>query len=335
MPLTAQNSNSDLLRSFHMNEALDPPQGILSTKSIVLFDVPKGVSDEERLRIADELQGFFAEEGIDAVVYFEVNKFLSVSGMQEQIPNGLLRRDIENLIFLSVLNIENDFVIGIGPFNGKNSFYDKGATFWLRRTSDLQAVFSELNTRFKTGAFPKTNLLVNSKAEFFEPSVAGFRQAYATLPKDFSKKKIILPTVNNQPFDEPGPLAVSREAVVSPNQFEQELLKRQNALNALVKLDSTLFQVMNVENKTDEDLRRARADYVLHYIEAPARNVYSFLPFEKREEKAQGTLVKFFLRDTRSNNAYLGSEWDAKSNWQEAFQSFIAQIEKIRSQQPD
>lgn len=318
-----------------MNEALDPPQGILSTKSIVLFDVPKGISNEERLEIADELQAFFAEEGIDAVVYFEVNKFLSVSGMQEQIPNTLLRRDIENLIFLSVLNVENDFVIGMGPFNGKDSFYDNGATFWLRRTSDLKTVFSELNSRFKTGAFPRTNLLVNSKAEFFEPSVSGFRQAYATLPPDFSKKKIIVPTINTQPFEQAGPLAVSREAAVSPTEFVRELTSRQMALNSLVSLDSTLFQVLNVENKTDEDLRRARADYVLHYIEAPASNVYTFLPFEKRDEKAQGTLIKFFLRDTRSNNAYLGSEWDASSNWQEALQSFMAQIEKIRSKQPD
>ncbi len=204
---------------------------------------------------------------------------------RSKVPNNLLRRDIDNLIFVSVLNEKSDFIIGMGLFNGKDSFYDKGAAFWLRRTSDLKTVFSELNSRFKTGAFPRTNLLVNGKAEFFEPSVSGFRLAYATLPRDFSKKKIIVPTITTKPFEQPGPMALSREAVVSPAQFEQELMARQNSLNGLVKLDSILFQVMNVENKTDENLRTARADYVLHYIEAPASNVFTFLPFETGHRK--------------------------------------------------
>ena len=98
---------------------------------------------------------------------------------------------------------------------------------------------------------------------------------------------------------------------------------------ALAAKDSTLFQIINVENKTDADLRRARVDYVLHYIEANAQNVYTFLPFEKRVENKKGVLVKFFLRDTRTNIAYLGSEWDAKENWNEALNSFMAQINNM------
>ena len=329
-PLNAQGTNATLSALLHMNEAYDPPQDILSTKSIVLMDVPKGMPVEERLKLADELQAFFAEVGIDAAAYFQINSFSSVSGMEEQIPDFILRRDFKNLIFLTVLNPENDFLLGMGPFNGKNSFYDKGAVFWLRRTNDLKSVFSELTTRLKSDDFPKENLLLSNSAEFFEPTVSGFKQAYITLPKEFEGKKIAIPQIETDPFAQPNPQALGIEAITSANAFKKELLNRKNSFEALVASDSTLFQIINVENKTDADLRRARVDYVLHYIEANAQNVYTFLPFEKREENKTGVLVKFFLRDTRTNIAFLGSEWDAKENWNQALNSFITQINSMR-----
>ena len=328
-PLNAQGTNASLLTLLHMNEAYDPPQDILSSKSIVLMDVPKGMSLEERLKLADELQGFFAEVGIDAAAYFQMSSFSSVSGMQEQIPDYILKRDIKNLIFLTVLNQENDFVLGMGPFNGKDNFYDKGALFWLRRTTDLKTVFSELTTRLKTDAFPKSNLLLSNSAEFFEPSVSGFKQAYVTLPKEFEGKKIAIPQIDTNPFAQPNPQALSVEAILSANSFKKDLLDRKNSFEALAAKDSVLYKIISVENKTDADLRRAKVDYVLHYIEANAQNVYTFLPFEKREENKTGVLVKFFLRDTRTNIAFLGSNWDAKENWNEALNSFIAQISSM------
>ncbi len=313
-----------------MTEAYDPPQDILSSKSIVLMDVPKGMSVEERLKLADELQGFFAEVGVDAAAYFQINSLSSVSGMQEQIPDFILKRDIKNLFFLTVLNPENDFLLGMGPFNGKNNFYDKGALFWLRRTTDLETVFKELTTRLKTDAFPKENLLLSNSAEFFEPTVSGFKQAYVTLPKEFEGKKIAIPQVDINPFAEPNPQALSIAALTSANTFKKELTDRKHSFEALAAKDSVLYQILSVENKTDADLRRARVDYVLHYIEADAQNVYTFLPFEKREENKSGVLVKFFLRDTRTNIAFLGNNWDAKEDWNEALNSFIAQINGMR-----
>ncbi|WP_157716037.1 hypothetical protein [Roseivirga echinicomitans] len=313
-----------------MNEAYDPPQDILSSKSIVLMDVPKGISVEERLKLADELQAFFAKVGVDAAAYFQINSFSSVSGMQEQIPDFILKRDIKNLIFLTVLNQEDDFILGMGPFNGKHNFYDKGASFWLRRTTDLETVFSELTTRLKTDAFPKENLLLSNSAEFFEPTVSGFKQAYVTLPKDFEGKKIAIPRIDINPFAEPNPQALSIAALTSANMFKKELSDRSHSYETLATKDSVLYQIISVENKTDADLRRTRVDYVLHYIEADAQNVYTFLPFEKREENKTGVLVKFFLRDTRTNIAFLGSNWDAKEDWNEALNSFIAQINSMR-----
>ncbi|MFT7270073.1 MAG: hypothetical protein ACI905_002300, partial [Roseivirga sp.] len=78
-------------------------------------------------------------------------------------------------------------------------------------------------------------------------------------------------------------------------------------------------------------LRRAGFDYVLHYIAAEAPNVYRFLPFKGRKEDQTGVLYKFFLRDVRSNNAYLGESWDASLNWNEALNSFIAQIDQVKA----
>ncbi|MGW8123306.1 hypothetical protein ACV07N_11660 [Roseivirga echinicomitans] len=334
-PLNAQDANASLFGLLHMNEAYDPPQDILKSKSVVLMDVPKGMQVEERLKLADELQAFFAEVGIDAVAYFQTSSFSSVSGMQEQIPDLILMRDIKNLVFLTVLNPENDFILGMGSFNGKNNFYDKGATFWLRRTNDLNTIFNQLSSRLKSDVFQRENLLLSNSAEFFEPTVSGFKQAYITLPKDYEGKKIAIPQIDTNPFAQPGSEALSIEAIASANAFKKELSARMDAFTALAATDSTLFQIIDLENKNDADLRRARVDYVLHYIEANAQNVYTFLPFEKRIENQTGVLIKFFLRDTRTNIAYLGSEWDAKENWSEALASFITQMNSMNPKKPD
>lgn len=317
-----------------MNEAFDPPQGILNSKSVVLMDVPKEFKPDERIKLADQLQEFFSQEGIDAVAYFTVNSFNSITGMVEQIPEATLRRDIKNLIFLSVIDPEGDFVLGMGPFNGKNTFYDKGATFWVRQTNDLKLVFNELTSRFKTGAFPKENLLVNNVSEFVQPVVSGFREAYATLP-DLKGKKIAIPTIDTKPMEKAGPMAINIEAIINPDQMKSILEAHKQSLNSLVAKDSVLFQIMEVENKNDSDLRRARVDYVLYAIQAEADNVYTFLPFKGREENKKGYLVKFFLRDTRSNNAYLGSEWDASNDWQSALNAFAIQLERAKAQNPN
>jgi hypothetical protein len=328
----SQQNSTVLLQRLQMNEAFNPPQDILSAKTIVLIDVPKGVLQDERNKLADQLQLFFAEVGIDAVVYFAVPKFYSVGGMTEQIPNDIIRRDIKNLIFISIIDVKNDFVFGIGPFNGKDTFFDKGATFWVRRTSDLTTVFDELRGLFRTGSFSKTNLLVSNSAEFFEPSVSGFRQAYATLPSEFVGKKIAIPKMETDPLSKPGPLLFDTEAILNPTGFENQLKARVSRLNLLATNDSTLFEVIDLENKDDAALRRAKFDYVLNYVEAEAPNVYRFLPFKGRKDDKKGVLIKFFLRDVRTNNAYLGELWDADADWSVALNSFLAQIERIKTQ---
>ncbi|MFT6828336.1 MAG: hypothetical protein ACJAZV_001628 [Roseivirga sp.] len=328
----SQQNSAVLFQRLQMNEAFNPPQDILSTKSIVLIDVPMGVLQDERNKLADQIQLFFAEVGIDAVVYFAVPKFYSVGGMTEQIPNDIIRRDIKNLIFISILDVKKDFVLGMGPFNGKDTFYDKGANFWIRRTTDLTTVFDQLRGLFKSDGFSKTNLLVSNSAEFFEPSVSGFRQAYATLPSEFVGKKIAIPKMETDPLSKTGPLLFDTDAIQNPEKFENQLKTRVNRLNLLANTDSTLFVVVDLENKDDAALRRAKVDYVLHYVEAEAPNVYRFLPFKGRKDDKKDVLVKFFLRDVRTNNAYLGELWDANPDWTTALNSFLDQIERIKAQ---
>lgn len=331
LPLISQQGADVLFKRLQMNEAFNPPQDILSAKSIVLIDVPKGLLQDERIKVADRVQLFFAETGIDAVMYYGVPAFNSLSGMVEQIPSALLKRDIKNLIFLSVLEPEKDFVLGMGPFNEGSNFYDEGSTFWVRRTTDLELVFDELRLLFKTGAFLRTNLLVSNTAEFFEPVVSGFRQAYATLPREFEGKKIAIPLIDENPLSAPSALKFSPTALMEPNELVKVEKERKLRMEGLTKSDSILFEVVNVTNKNDTELRRAGFDYVLHYIAAEAPNVYRFLPFKGRKEDQTGVLYKFFLRDVRSNNAYLGESWDASLNWNEALNSFIAQIDQVKA----
>ena len=87
---------------------------------------------------------------------------------------------------------------------------------------------------------------------------------------------------------------------------------------ARVKMDTT----------TTALLRRDGFTHVLNFVSTDSEFLYNLFSYKKRVEVDAPHLVKFYLRDLRNNNVFLGRTWDAKSDWRAAYESFMAQIEK-------
>ena len=324
---TMSTAQTAYLEPLQMNQALDPPQNILSSKSLVLISVPADAPYGKWKEWADELQVFFAEQGIDAVAYLNVDRHHVVPDQAPVIPQLLTKRKISNLIFLTIDPETEEFVFGIGPFNQKNSFYDKGTVFWTRKGKSLDGVFQELSSRFATGAFAKSNLLVNDSPESFNFITPNFAARYASMPPDLAKKKIAVPLIH-PPSDQAGGALLNSVNFYHADQVKTETVFKNSSIRQALA-DSTLtMELVDLRAKNEAQLRKEGFTHVLYHMITDSEDMYRTLPYKKREEVAAPVLVKFFLKDLRNRNLFLGRYWDANANWDQAFGAFMAQLEK-------
>ena len=324
--IRAQSAGKEPFEVLKMKDAPTPPKNILGSKSVVLISVPAGSPLGEWKKYAEELQVFFAQEGIDAVAYYQVELQRTIPNQVQPIPEMILKRNISNLIFLVAGGEGRQSMLGMGPFNGKDSFYNAGDAFWIRPFEDIKTVFNELNTLFKTGSFPKTNLLVNESPECFNFEKPKFANHYASFPPGLEQKKIAIPVIK------PYPALVGTQQLSSshfhhPDRNARQTTDRNAALDALAA--DSLFDIHRVamDSTTIPLLRRAGYTHLLNFATANSEYLYDLFRYKNREEAEAAHLVKFYLEDLANRNVFLGRSWDAATDWQTAFESFISQMQ--------
>jgi hypothetical protein len=332
--LSGQSGNTTILGQLKLSQALDPPQDILSSKSIVIVSAPRELGSGVWKQRATEMQAYFGEVGIDAVAYFNLDRKFSIPDVESDIPKLIKDRNVTNLIFLIIGEEGEESVIGFGPYNGKSTMYDQGATFWVRTFTDLETVFDEMSLLFKTGAFPRTNLLVNDQPEFFDFTGPSFAANYASFPPELTQKVIGIPTLQSQ-SDNAGAHLMVADDLHHPQVPATRTRDRNNALQAVL-MDSLMdMRQIDRSSRTEALLRRDGVTHILYYAEGDSEFMYDLFTYKNREEVAAPYLVKFFLKDLRNSNIFLGRTWDARADWQSALDSFLAQIEQELAKQAD
>lgn len=322
-----QSDANELLEKLQLNQALYPPENILSTKSIVLLSVPEVAEQNEWMILVDELQQFLANEGIDAVAYVHVESLFSIPNRVLEIPQYLNQREIQNVILFTAKDEETPIFFAIGPYNGKSTFFDKSSTFYARSTAKLESITAELNTYFKTGSLNRDNLLVNESPEFFYPDVE-LGIVAKSIPPRLAEFKVSVDAIDLALFDQVGPPSFLYENFYGKEEFVSSLKDRNNAIGALVS-DTTNKIFYKDPTKTNQALRQEGFQYELMFVSGTDNRVYEWLPFPDRPGTTGKIIHKFYLNDLRNNNIYVGKEWDASTDWQQALSSFLGQMNKV------
>ncbi|OEK02676.1 hypothetical protein BFP97_14595 [Roseivirga sp. 4D4] len=315
------------MEKLQLNQALYPPENILSTKSIVLLSVPEVAEQSEWMILVDELQQFLAEEGIDAVAYINVQSLFSIPNKVLEIPEYLNQREIQNVILFAAKDEDTPVFFAVGPYNGKSSFFDKGSTFYARSATKLESITSELSTYFKTGSLYRDNLLVNESPEFFFPEVE-LGIVAKSIPPRLAEFKVSVEAMDLELFEQVGPPSFRYENLNNQEVFEQEMRDRNYSLEALVT-DTTNKIFYKDPTKTNQALRQEGFQYELMFVSGTDSRVYDWLPFPDRPKTTGKIIHKFYLNDLRNNNIYVGKEWDASTAWHQALDSFLAQMDKV------
>ena len=161
----------DILERLSINQALYIPEDILSTKSLVLFSVPEEDKTSEWKERLDELQSFFASQGIDAIAYINQADLFPLPNQVLEIPKYLKERKIDHLILLLIRGNEEPIFLAIGSYNQEANWWNPGNNFWVRNPVEWQPMFDELDIYLKMGILKRRNFLINDQPEFFTPRV--------------------------------------------------------------------------------------------------------------------------------------------------------------------
>lgn len=313
-----------LLGRLELNQALYPPEDILSTKSIVLLSVPEVADRSEWMVLVDELQQFLADEGVDAVAYIETEALFAQPNEVLSIPELFKSRDVRNIILFTAKNEKTPVFLAIGPYNGESTFFNKGDAFWAREATGLEGIKDELSAYFKTGTLYRENLLVNEHPEFFYPEME-LGIVAKSIPPKIASFKVAVEQIDKSIYTKPGLASFRYDNFYKRDSFELALQDRNYLIQELVT-DTTNNFSLKENARTNQELRRDGFQYELLYVTGPERLVYDWISFPNRTTPTDKVVHKFYLSDLRNNNIYIGKNWDASTDWNTAFENFLAQI---------
>ncbi|HHL52592.1 MAG TPA: hypothetical protein ENJ39_04390 [Flammeovirgaceae bacterium] len=328
------------------------PDNMLSTKTVVLISTPNkpGESIPEDFKpLAEEAHPVLAKAGIDAVGYYFYDDVYSGPEVRAAFARSWQQREIKNLLLIvkSELNKKGNMVYLLlaTPFNGQSSLMTEGQTAWKTTSKSLKKALEKLARAANKQT--SNNLLIAEVPEYFNdvPLIKGQRvESYYT---DLKLGKLAVPKFASGQLPGKRPGGLVNTAVSN---------WRHQAAEQSVRFNAELEQIMGeypfqyglVEpESSEEELLKAGYTYVLYNIHTAGISVRRLLnyPVDEEEEyyitpkvvKGKPTMryipikapvYKYYIKNLKTGNVYLGKQWDADETWQEALRNTIANIKR-------
>ncbi len=286
------------------------PAELLSSRSAVLFD--KSYTIDELNRI----QGAFQQIGVDADLYFDVEKVLAGIDTERAYSTYLTTREIKFLLLFTKGNDGYSFYVT--EFNNTLQFVTADQIAWKitdRRLDDLLArVYRDSWLREK-----KQNFLINDipEMDIAVPIIAGRRSEL--FPLDLKIDLLAVPK-----FDDP---AIQSEV--------DTLFKKLYPYPERYKVTQIPAD--------EKDLVKQGFQFALLYVKLNGKAAHEILGYDMQKTAAtaygsvtypNGTpqvktisadlpVFKFYIKHLRSGNIFLGTKWDADETITQALKNHI------------
>ena len=289
------------------------PEKLLSTRTAVFYNYT--LSDKEM----DDIQKSFQRTGIDAVVYFELDKLMAGLDITKAFGRYLLDREITNIVFIE--KSVNAFRISTTQFNLKSTVIDPQQNAWVVSNSILTEALKEL---YRTAANQqkKQNFLINDVAEMdltINPILGKRNEFYAS---DLKVDPLSVPKTGNDAIDKQleeifatnYPL---KYKLTDPGLSEKEL-RKQGSLYILCFVnvrDGVAKKLLGYDMSKSES---ALVSVTYSDGQQQLKNIPSDMP-----------VFKFYFKHIDSGNVFFGNKWDADLTWQQAL---INQIKGMKAE---
>lgn len=289
------------------------PMDLLATKTIALYQ------PDITLKELQQIQTGFERTGVDAVVYFPADLPMSNREIQKSFTDYLIKREIKYLAFLKKTSKEYEFVFT--EFNKTFSITQAGQPGWKISGQTIQELSMDIY-RTALNSQKRVNMLVSPTPEMGLPLrfIRGQRAEYFGVD-----------------------LKIDRLAVIK---FGDEVWDK--LLEEIFK-NHYPFQYTFFEPGTPEtEIRQKGYLFILHYFHTRGSAAMELLGYDMTKvgtaipsvtypngqmqltsNPADLSVYKFYFKHLENGNVFLGTKWDADSNWQQAL---INQIKGLKAE---
>ena len=287
------------------------PNDLLQKKSAVIHFTSK---DNWKSKAA-VIQKGMNKAGIDAVAHFHINDIFSGKESKEAYLKQLAEREIDYIIFYDE-QIQHELVIF--PFT--ESLVPESA--YKLKNETLKDLLHRLFLTTARSDQEKTNLLILDVP------------AYMNLPKVIKGRRAEFYDLNMKS----GKLAIPK---TTDSLFNQEF---DSLMAAHYPFDYGLVEA----GMNEEELRKEGYWFIMYGIKGTGKLVRNLLEYATTEEETayasivadngeskvktfpvEETVVKFYIKDIRNQDFFLGKHYDADITWQAALKNYIMNLRNI------
>lgn len=312
-PVQAQQSPAAQLT---VNQQL--PAELLKSRSVVIINTagPGGATQERWEVLAKELHESLRHIGVDPVAYYELGNVLSGPDATTGFLKDFQLRQIQNVLFVEK---QGGLTLTVAPI-GKKALVDPGTAAWKASGGSAQEVVQALYQAASSASLHLSNFLVPEGPElFYTTDNVTIKKRFFSYPLDIKFDKLAIPAYS--------------------------ILKHQggDSLSAVKAIMQQYpYEWGITEAGTPEETLRMKQGYpyVLLYLHTAQDNIRRFLtyapdkeaPLELQSGPDPGMPVyKFYIRHIPTGDVYVGSSWDAATDWQIALANFLQGLRKDQS----
>ena len=351
LPAFSQDEEINVAGLVFLKYQASLPDKIQSTKTVVLVSSPNRDGEsipEDWHPLAQQAHPVLTEAGIDPVAYYFYDDVYSGNETRAAFAEAWKKRGIAHILLImkSELNTNKKnirYLLLATAFNGETSLMTEGQPAWKNNGKDFKKVLAKLSRVANKKS--STNLLVAATPEYFNDVKIIKGQRVESYYTDLKLGKLAVPkfATSNLPGKRPGGL-VNNLVQGRLEQAEQQANDFNNQLTSIMqgyKFEHGLVE----QNTSDKDLMIAGYNYVIRSIRTSGIGVKRLLNYPVDEEEEyyitvklvnnkptmryipiKAPIYKYYIKNLKTGNVYLGKNWDADETWQESLKNVLYNI---------
>jgi hypothetical protein len=278
------------------------PEKLLSTRSVVFYTYTLTTKEME------DVQKSFQRTGIDAIVYFELDKLMASRDITKAFAKYLEDRDVANLVFIE--KGETDFRLSVTSFSKKETVIEKQQNAWSVSNRVLTETLKELY-RIAANQQKKQNLLINDVAETdlpINPILGRRNEFYAA---DLKVDPLAVPKTGDEAIDK------QLEEIFATNYPLKYKLTEPGLSEKELRKQGSLYILCYVY------VRGGVAKRLLGYDMSKSESALVSVTYPNGQQQIKNIpsdtpVFKFYFKHIDSGNVFFGNKWDADLTWQQA-----------------
>lgn len=344
-PVVAQHLS--ITEARFLNYGNNFPEDLLSGKTVVFAHADLIKRDDKTVQtwqqLVEDAHPELKSIGLDVYSYYNLQDVTAGEGMQQHMAKVFNDNNVKNIIMISDVydntgKGDEIFVLMVTSFNGKADYVSHNQEAYITKGKSLSGVLKDLAKGAKKlsgggsmGAEP-----VMSKELYFIKGkrIEGF--------PDLSGKTLYVHEFSGIEVPDKKPGGVANDLIeMKVNRHNVDIKSKNN----LMRREFSDYQAITRKFVSPAEVPDG-AQYVLTYTQSHSEGVQEMLGYDVEEEinvykvrdgsvkmstmYSTDHVYKFYIKDLKTGDIYLGETIDCDHNWQEALRNYLFNMKNAK-----